>query len=246
MCINIHERAHSCTTRGRRMTGKGLTSLLACLATFSYGAVSSRPRGEADERRGAHECPLPTAPTALPAMTRPRSAAGGQRAASRSGARTPGGPHGGRVRRRYQTSAGNTMPRTPRRFRLRCVRAVQRQEGPVLGRHPGDAPEPLRPRHRRRGGGARRSDGSCGTGASVALRPDQVFAAVAWSPRALPPFEPFRVAAGSTVQVVGRFAVTGDEPVKVPTATLALRDGEQSGTLTLTPRVSLCTCGPPG
>lgn len=88
--------------------------------------------------------------------------------------------------------------------------------------------------------------GVAGQGASVALRPDQVFAAVASSPRALPPFEPFRVAAGSTVQVVGRFAVTGDEPVKVPTATLALRDSEQSGTLTLTPRVSLCTCGPPG
>jgi hypothetical protein len=86
--------------------------------------------------------------------------------------------------------------------------------------------------------------GITGQGTAVAPRPDQVFAAAAASPVALPPLEPFRVPAGSTVQVVGRFAVTGGEPVHVPTATLTFQDGEP-GTLTLRPKVSLCTCGPP-
>jgi len=89
------------------------------------------------------------------------------------------------------------------------------------------------------------SMGATGQGASVAPRPDQIFAAAAASPVALPPLEPFRVPAGSTVQVVGRFSVSGGEPVHVPTATLTFRSGDQTGTLTLTPRVSLCTCGPP-
>ena len=87
--------------------------------------------------------------------------------------------------------------------------------------------------------------GATGQGAAVAPRPDQVFAAAAVPPVALPPLEPFRVPAGSTVQVVGRFAVSGGDPVHVPTATLTFRGGEQTGTLTLTPRVALCTCGPP-
>ena len=88
--------------------------------------------------------------------------------------------------------------------------------------------------------------GLAAKGASVAPRPDRVFAAKAASPAALPRLETFRVPAGSTVQVLGRFAVAGGEPVHVPTATLTFRKGEQAGTLTLTPEVSLCTCGPPG
>lgn len=88
--------------------------------------------------------------------------------------------------------------------------------------------------------------GLVGQGTSVVPRPDQVFAAKAASPVALPELTPFRVPAGGTVQVVGRFAVSGAEPVHVPTATLTFRNGGQTGTLTLTPTVSLCTCVPPG
>ena len=83
-------------------------------------------------------------------------------------------------------------------------------------------------------------------GATVAPRPDQVFAAAPVPPDVLPPLQPFAVAAGATVQVVGRFAVTGTETAQVPSATLTFRDGARSSTLTLTPKVSLCTCGPPG
>lgn len=82
-------------------------------------------------------------------------------------------------------------------------------------------------------------------GVSVAPKPDQVFAAAPVEPVALPALEPFVVPAGGTVQVVGRFAVSGVHPARVPPAALAFRVGQDPGTLTLTPTVSLCTCGPP-
>jgi hypothetical protein len=87
--------------------------------------------------------------------------------------------------------------------------------------------------------------GIAGQGASLVNPPEQVFAAAPAEPVALPPLEPFRVPAGGKVQVIGRFEVAGDTLVHVPTATLRFRNGGQPGTLTLTPTVSLCTCGPP-
>lgn len=85
-----------------------------------------------------------------------------------------------------------------------------------------------------------------GHGVSVSPPPEMVFAAAAAPARPLAALRPVGVGAGDRVQIIGRFALAGDEPVHIPPATLTFRGDHRTGSLTLTPKVSLCTCPPPG
>lgn len=82
-------------------------------------------------------------------------------------------------------------------------------------------------------------------GVSVVDRPDEVYAAAPARRSSLPALTPVQVGAGRKVQLIGRFEIGGTTPARVPQATLTFRNDDRTGSLTLTPRVSLCTCPPP-